>query len=86
MPSISSFYGIKIYIYYDDHLPAHFHAIYGEFEVLIDINTLEIIKGNLPARAIAFIKEWAKKHQKELLLNWDNAINKRALQKVQPLE
>lgn len=45
MPEISSFYGIKITMYYDDHLPPHFHAKYGNTEVLIDIqNKIEPLK------------------------------------------
>src|SRR5438477_3480231 len=30
MPEICRFYGIIIQIYYGDHPPAHFHALYGE--------------------------------------------------------
>ncbi|MCO6498116.1 MAG: DUF4160 domain-containing protein [Chitinophagaceae bacterium] len=38
MPRISAFYGILVYMYYNDHEPPHFHAIYGDYEVLININ------------------------------------------------
>ena len=30
MPEICRFYGIIIRMYFDDHLPAHFHALYGD--------------------------------------------------------
>jgi hypothetical protein len=30
----------------------HFHALYAEFEVEIDIRTLEVIKGRLPAAGV----------------------------------
>jgi len=50
MPEVSRFYGIIIRIFYDDHNPPHFHADYGEHEVLLNINTLAILAGNLPAR------------------------------------
>lgn len=48
MPTISEFYGILIRMFFNDHPPPHFHARYGEFEAKIDINTLQIIEGELP--------------------------------------
>lgn len=43
MPRICQFYGIAIYLYYRDHAPPHFHAIYGEYEA--------VVEGRLPHRA-----------------------------------
>jgi len=67
MPSISRFFGIVIY--WQDHVPAHFHAEYGDFEATIDIETLEILKGTLPRRARALVLEWATEHRDELRIN-----------------
>ena len=53
MPTISLFYGIAIQMFWQDHAPPHFHALYGEAEVLIDIRTLEILEGSLPRRALS---------------------------------
>ncbi|MGE5195460.1 MAG: DUF4160 domain-containing protein, partial [Deltaproteobacteria bacterium] len=39
MPRISQFYGIAVYLYYRDHAPPHFHAIYAEHEAEIEIAT-----------------------------------------------
>ncbi len=47
MPTISQFFGIIIQMFWREHAPPHFHAMYGEHEVLIDIRTLEVIKGRL---------------------------------------
>ena len=55
MPEISRFYGIRIFINFDDHLPPHFHAEYGDDEALININTLVIYRGALPARALRLL-------------------------------
>ncbi len=66
MPEISRFFGIIIKMFYDDHNPPHFHALYGEFEVLIDINTLAVFAGHLPPRALGLVVEWANLHQKEI--------------------
>ncbi len=45
MPEISRFLGIVIKMFFSDHQPAHFHAIYGAYEVLIEIETLSVFRG-----------------------------------------
>ena len=50
MPTISTFYGILIQMFWNDHSPPHFHALYGEFEILINLQTLEMIEGKMPRR------------------------------------
>jgi hypothetical protein len=57
VPRISQFYGIAIYMYYRDHPPPHFHAIYGEFEALIDVASGAVIEGVLPRRANDLVAE-----------------------------
>lgn len=52
MPTISAFYGIIVRMYYNDHAPPHFHARYGESEATIDIETRQVIDGELPRRAL----------------------------------
>ena len=49
MPTISTFYGILIRMFFNDHPPPHFHAQYGEFEATFSIDTLEILEANCPA-------------------------------------
>ena len=66
MPRISEFYGIIIEMYWSDHNPPHFHAKYGEHQAEIDIRTLGIMHGRLPAKAMALVIEWATIHQSEL--------------------
>jgi hypothetical protein len=60
MPEISRFYGIVIRMYFDEHLPPHFHAEYGDYEALININTLAVISGKLPPRALGLVIEWVQ--------------------------
>lgn len=48
MPRVSQFYGIAIYLYYRDHAPPHFHAIYGDHEAVFEIATGAVIAGRLP--------------------------------------
>lgn len=57
MPEISRFYGIVIRMYYNDHAPPHFHAVYGEHQAQIDIHTLSLFGGNLPPRALGMVVE-----------------------------
>lgn len=85
MPQISSFLGIRIRIYYRDHNPPHFHAFYGEFEGLIDIDKIELIGGGLPPRVLGIITEWAFIHQFALQENWRLANNYQPLLKIEPL-
>lgn len=57
MPTLSFFYGIMIQMFWDDHAPPHFHATYAEYEALINIQTLEVIGGELPRRALVMVLE-----------------------------
>ena len=41
MPTLSFFYGILVRMYWLDHNPPHFHALYGSDEVLISIQRLK---------------------------------------------
>jgi len=86
MPIISRFFGIIIRMFYDDHNPPHFHAEYGEHEVLIDIRTLSVFSGRLPPRAMGIVIEWTTLHQEELLADWERARERQELQKILPLE
>lgn len=59
--------GIKIYVYDFDHNPPHFHAIYAEYEVLISIITLKVLKGEMPKPQLKRIFKWAKLNKLALL-------------------
>jgi hypothetical protein len=86
MPTISAFYGILIQMFWNDHAPPHFHARYGEYTGIIDINTLTMLEGNLPRRALSLILDWAELHQKELLLDWELCMKKQIPNKIEPLK
>lgn len=85
VPRISAFYGIVIAMYYRDHPPPHFHAIYGEDEAQIVIETLEPLRGDLPARALRLVREWADLHREELQANWAKAAVHEPLDTIEPL-
>lgn len=69
-----------------DHNPPHFHAKYNEYEAVIRIDTLSILAGNLPPRALGMVMEWAATHQNEILENWRLAAKFEKLKKIQPLK
>ena len=85
MPEISRFYGIIIAMFYDEHNPPHFHARYGGYKVSINIQTLSILEGKLPPRALGLVIEWASLHQDELLQNWNLALARQTPNKIEPL-
>lgn len=88
LPQISSFYGITIWMYYDEahHVGRpHFHARYGNEEASVDIETLELIAGQLPVRARRLVVEWAKASRSQLRQNWERARLKQPLLPIEPL-
>lgn len=85
MPTIATFYGILIQMFWSDHAPPHFHALYGEHEVLIDIRTLDILEGEMPRRAVALIVEWAQEHRAELMEDWELCARNQPPNKIRPL-
>ena len=86
MPRIAEFYGIAIYLYFRDHAPLHFHAIYGRYDAEVEISTGDILKGTLPRRAVRLVRAWRREYQRELEENWNLARAHRPLRPVLPLE
>ncbi len=86
MPRVSQFYGVVIYMYFNDHLPSHFHAEYGGFEAVYAIDTLDLLRGELPRRAHIMVIEWALAHRNELRDNWRKAREQQPLDQIKPLD
>jgi len=86
VPVISRFFGIAIRMYYRDHEPPHFHARYGEHEVIVSIEELEILEGTLPPRARRLVIEWAFLHRDALRRDWALARAGAPLRPIPPLE
>lgn len=86
MPIVSVFFGIVIRLYHADHNPPHFHAIYGDFEAIVELKTGKILKGQMPARGKNLIEEWRKKHLKELNEAWLAVSQLKMPKKIKGLE
>ena len=82
MPQICAFYGILIWLNYNDHTPPHFHAWYGEYRCIVNIKD-GVVKGEMPGRALRMILEWLDDHRPELMENWELAQNGSPLKKIE---
>jgi hypothetical protein len=86
MPELSRFFGIVIRMFFNDHQPPHFHALYSEHEALIEIDTLAVFRGELPRRALALVLEWATLHREELRRDWELARGGQPPEPIAPLD
>jgi hypothetical protein len=85
MPELSRFLGIVIGMFFNEHGPPHFHAVYGEHKITVEIESGHVT-GTFPARALRLVLEWASLHRQELLANWERARRREPLTKIEPLE
>jgi hypothetical protein len=86
MPEVSRFFGISVRMYYDDHNPPHFHAIYSGSEVEVGIDPVVVLRGDMSRRALGMVLEWATAHQTELLENWRLLNSDQPPNKIDPLD
>ena len=86
MSRISAFFGISIYMYYREHMPPHFHAIYAEHEAEMEIEGLTLLSGSLPPRVRGLVVEWAAMHREELRQVWEQAVAHQPLSRIAPLK
>ena len=72
MPEICLFLGIVITMYFDEHNPPHFHVRYNEHRASMEIESLNVMAGKVPARVRGLVEEWAELHRGELLEMWES--------------
>lgn len=84
MPVLSRFFGIVVFINYNDHNPPHFHARYQEQEVTIEIQS-GVVTGSMSKRALHMLFEWADQHRDKLMENWALARERKPLKPIPPL-
>ena len=63
------------------HEPNLVHALYGEFVGTFNINTGEMIEGDLPLKAQSLVREWLSLYSSELQRMW----NDQTITKLPPL-
>jgi hypothetical protein len=85
MPRLSEFYGIVICMYFSDHNPPHFHAHYAGDEAEIAIESLQVLAGHLPPRAMGLVIEWAILRRSQLRRSWEQANRSSPIDPIDPL-
>lgn len=86
MPYVSFFFGIIIRMFHREHNPPHFHAEYQGQTGVFDFDG-NMLDGNMKSkRAKKLIREWARLRKTDLAQNWERAMRKEEIEKIDPLE
>lgn len=73
-------------MFHREHNPPHFHAEYQGQTGVFDFDG-KMLDGNMKSkRAKKLIREWARLRRNELIKNWDRAVKKEEILKIDPLE
>ena len=86
MPIISAFFGIIIRMYFDDHVPPHFHAEHAGQHATFDFSGRLLAGSIRSATARKLVRQWARAHEDELVENWNRAKKLQPLAQIAPLE
>jgi len=79
------FYGIRIFINFNDHSPPHFHAEYARNQAVVNILNATVIKSSLPNKQLKLVLAWAELHKDELMHNWELSKTGEELITIEPL-
>jgi len=82
LPTICLFFGIRILMYWQDHMPPHFHAEYQGSEALVDIERARVLKGFLPKRQLRLVLAWTELHRDDLMQDWELAKEGKELKAI----
>ncbi len=88
MPSLSTFYGIIVYMYFMDnkqHNLPHIHVKYQEYEVVVSIPDGDVLQGEIPSRKMKLLQAWMEIHKDELVADWELAVSGEQPYKIDPL-
>jgi hypothetical protein len=61
---------VTIRVYANDHLPPHFHVVAPDFEALVGIATLAVLRGSLPAKSRTAVMSWAEANRAAIAAEW----------------
>jgi hypothetical protein len=86
MPVISTFFGIIIRMFYQDHEPPHFHANHQGDHAKYSFDGI-VMAGGLRSKAAGRrVERWAALHRRELEANWAKMKASQPLERIEPLE
>lgn len=86
MPIVSTFFGMIIRVYYNEHGIPHFHVQQADQKYVIAIESGRCLSGKIPPRTRKLIEEWRARHRLELLQAWSDAQNHKQPKRIKPLE
>lgn len=78
MPEISALLGLSFYLYFFDnqqHKLPHLHVKYGNYELIVAIETGECLEGYLPSKQRKRAEQHIAKHRADFLNMWHKAVN-----------
>jgi uncharacterized protein DUF4160 len=74
--------GVKIQFYAREHPPAHFHAVFAEYRVQIDIASLRVLKGSMPLAKLSAVITRAEPRREALKRTWETTLAKQRPEKI----
>ncbi|TXF76315.1 DUF4160 domain-containing protein [Chryseobacterium sp.] len=72
MPEIYRFYGMVIYMFFNEQPPPHFKVKYNNYEANILLENGQILNGDLPRSKLRLVQDWIEIHKTELREMWEN--------------
>ena len=88
MATLSMFFGIIVKMYKErggQHHRAHIHVQHGDKTASIDIETREVLAGELDRDDVDKVRGWMSIHNEELLANWRLLDEEGTYFKIEPL-
>jgi hypothetical protein len=88
MPTISTFYGVIVSMYFMDnrrHHRPHIHVRYQDDEAVVAIDDSEVLEGGLPPGKMRLVLAWVEIHRDELIADWQLAASGQQPFKIEPL-
>lgn len=85
MPILSTFFGITVRVYFEDHAPPHIHVEYAEHQAVVEIASGKVLGGELPPRCAKMVEEWRGAHLAELQAAWDAVQGSELPHRIPPL-
>ena len=71
MPTISTFYGLLIQMFFRDHAPPHFHVKSANIDAAFSIRDCSLLKGNIDGKTQRLIEYWHNLSRDKLTVFWN---------------
>ena len=88
MPTLSMFFGIVIRMYKEAagrHHRPHLHAQHGNKTAVFDLETSDILAGEMNKDDVDRIRGWMSIHREELFANWRLLEEEGTFFRIEPL-